>query len=62
MSEKAEIDDARSLGSVGLCEHCRHVRVMRSDRDSVSHLCSLPAVDPNVSEVSEAAGFVLFGI
>jgi hypothetical protein len=30
---------------VGLCESCRHVRIVRSDRGSVFYLCQLSLVD-----------------
>jgi hypothetical protein len=33
--------------NVGLCENCRHARVIRSDRGSVFHLCQLSLTDPS---------------
>jgi len=31
---------------VGLCVTCQHVRVVRSDKDSVFYRCQLAATDP----------------
>jgi hypothetical protein len=31
---------------VGLCESCRHARIIRSDRESVFYLCQLSFTDP----------------
>ena len=43
-SRKAtKVNDASA--SVGLCEECAHVRVIRSDRGSVFYLCRLAATD-----------------
>ena len=33
------------MHSAGLCATCRHVRVVRSDRESVFYLCELSFVD-----------------
>ena len=33
------------VATVGLCAACRHVRVIRSDRQLVFYLCTLSAVD-----------------
>lgn len=33
--------------AVGLCFHCAHARVIRSDRGSIFYLCRLSAADPN---------------
>ncbi len=32
---------------VGLCEHCRWMRKIKSDRGSVFYLCERSATDPN---------------
>jgi hypothetical protein len=31
--------------TVGLCEHCQHVQLIRSDRGTVFYLCKLSATD-----------------
>ena len=33
-------------GSPGLCAHCKHVRIIRSDRGSIFYLCRQSATDP----------------
>jgi hypothetical protein len=35
------------FGSRGLCAHCKHVRVIRSDRGSLFYLCRRSATDPS---------------
>jgi hypothetical protein len=36
--------------SVGLCAHCKHVRIIRSDRGSVFYLCRRSATDSAYSQ------------
>jgi len=40
------METASAVATVGLCAACGHVRVIRSDRESVFYLCTLAAVDP----------------
>jgi hypothetical protein len=47
----------------GLCETCRHARVIRSDRGSVFYLCQLSFEDPWFRKypalpVTECSGYV----
>jgi len=35
-----------STERAGLCASCKHVRIVRSDRDSVFYQCKLAATDP----------------
>jgi hypothetical protein len=50
--------------TIGLCETCRHARVIRSDRGSVFYLCQLSFTDPSFSKyprlpVMECGGYEL---
>jgi hypothetical protein len=50
--------------SVGLCETCQHVRVIRSDRGSTFYLCQLSFTDSRFGKypalpVLECSGYVL---
>ncbi|HEV2231821.1 MAG TPA: hypothetical protein VGV68_00300 [Terriglobia bacterium] len=38
--------DRISTHLAGLCISCKHVRIVRSDRDSVFYQCKLAATDP----------------
>jgi hypothetical protein len=38
-------NETDELSAVGLCATCKHVRVVRSDRESVFYLCELSKVD-----------------
>jgi hypothetical protein len=38
-------DEQDELIGVGLCAACAHVRVVRSDRESVFYLCELSKID-----------------
>jgi hypothetical protein len=37
---------ASEIKAVGLCATCRHVRLIRSDREATFYLCQLSATDP----------------
>lgn len=37
----------QSEDKVGLCAHCVHVTLIRSDRGSIFYLCKLAASDPH---------------
>ena len=39
------IDAASTRRDAGLCEHCVHVRQIRSSRGSVFYLCELSLID-----------------
>jgi hypothetical protein len=34
------------IKAVGLCATCRHVRLIRTDREATFYLCQLSATDP----------------
>jgi hypothetical protein len=40
----------RESDRVGLCASCKHVRVVRSDRDSVFYQCKRAATDPRFAQ------------
>ena len=48
MSSDGRVKDASA--SVGLCEGCAHVRLIRSDRGRVFYLCTLSATDPRFAK------------
>jgi hypothetical protein len=48
MSCDGKVNDTSA--SVGLCEECAHVQVIRSDRGSVFYLCTLFATDPRFAK------------
>ncbi len=40
-------ESPRQTARVGLCASCKHVRAVRSDRDSVFYQCKRAATDPH---------------
>jgi len=40
----------RTDNRIGLCETCRHARVIRSDRGSLFYQCRLSLTDPGFSK------------
>jgi len=34
----------------GLCAHCRHMKLIRSDRGALFYLCKLSATDPRFAK------------
>jgi hypothetical protein len=46
-SEKLRPVDARDAG---LCAHCQHVKLIRSDREATFYLCKLSATDPRFAK------------
>jgi hypothetical protein len=66
MTDSANLD--RSSGPIdprdriGLCENCRHVRVVSNTRGSVFYMCQLSEIDPRFSKyprlpVIQCAGY-----
>jgi hypothetical protein len=58
------MDDGDVLDPVGLCGHCRHMQLIRSDRGTIFYLCQLSATDPRFPKyptlpVIDCAGYEL---
>jgi hypothetical protein len=45
-SSSSSSSNNSNSNSVGLCEHCRYVHLVRSDRGAVFYQCKLSFTDP----------------